>query len=133
MAKKIFIASKLTASTSFAIYDKKAQNIVKRILINGGNSLVNRHLQTLEGAITEITEDDLKLLEQDFTFNRQVKNGFLKVTDQPDAAKASSDLESRDTSAPLQQEDVDAVLDDAGVTQEVEFDNPKPTRKTKAK
>ena len=134
---KHFVASTLTASQSYTVYDKENKNVVKSILINGGNSLVNRHLQTLEGAITEVSDADMSLLLVNPTFKRHVANGFIKISGQDDAAKATSDLESRDGGAPMQQPDVDKLLDDNNIDVPVDFDDPqesgKPTRKPRVK
>lgn len=131
---KIYIASTLTAPQDYTVYDKGGR-ATHKVRINGGNGLVNRNLVTLEGAITEVSEEDLELLKTNALYQTHVKNGFVKVTDQPDATKASSDLESRDEGAPMTQNDVDNLQNDMNTGVDVDYDNPAPTktRKPRAK
>lgn len=118
----IFVASTLTSSQNYVTYEKG--NIVSEIVIHGGNSMVGHALVTIEGIITKITEQEREALSRHPVFKVHLKNGFVKFTDQGDASKATSDLESRDAASPLTQQDVDNLQDDSKTNVNVDFDDP---------
>jgi len=110
------IYSTLTAPQAYGIHKELpagGTEIVKRIYINGGHGLTNRNLILLQGTVTEISDEDYDLLKEHHTFQVHVKNGFITVDKKKiDIEKAISNLAQRDGSAPVTQEDVDALYDD---------------------
>ena len=129
-----FITSTLTAPQDYTAYD--GNNVVNVVKINGGNSLVNRNLVTLDGAVTEVSADELASLKDNFLFNLHIKNGFIKVSSREAIAdKAVSELEARDEASPLTQNDIDSMQNDRKTGVDVDFDDPdnKKQRRGKAK
>ena len=64
--------------------------------------------------MTEISDDDMELLEKDYHFQQHVKNGFINVMKKPGTAeKAVADMEKRDQSAPKTPEDYPRVEGEA--------------------
>lgn len=124
---KKYIASTLTASQSYSLYVKGTA--VMSVVVNGGNSLVNQHLVTLEGAITSVTTKQADMLKKHPLFKFHMKKGFVKFTEINDPVKATSDLESRDLGAPLMQGDIDAIQTDARTGIDIDFkDTETPQR-----
>lgn len=79
---------------------------VHSILIKGGAGIATKHLITPLGVVTQISEEDLKILEKDESFQVHVKNGFLKIDNKKvDVEVVVADMESRDHSAPIVPED----------------------------
>lgn len=106
---KVF--SMLSNDQLFVIYgEKKGDGLVKAsktdksILIKGGANVQNRlmlneHLEPF--IVTEVSSDDLKLLQTLPSFNRKVERGFLVIGSTP-----KSDV--KDKSAQLKEKDVKA-------------------------
>lgn len=79
-----------------------------RVLIKGGANRGGKNLQTPQGVVTEVSQDDLDFLNKNTAFQRHVKKGFLTVVEQkkePEANKVAKDMTKQDASAPLR--DVD--------------------------
>lgn len=79
-----FIISTLSNSNSFPVYKNVEGSPVsqyeKMITIRGGSNITDpRTLITPEGVVTEVSDEDLALLEKNVSFNDFVKGGFLKV------------------------------------------------------
>ncbi len=113
-----FIYSTLTCSNSFAVYAPKTDpralsRIVKRIEIHGGHGMKHpKALDTPMGVVTRVTDEELELLEQDLTFQQQVKDGFLVVDNKKtDPAKKAADMTQKDASAPLTPKDFEKSED----------------------
>lgn len=100
-----FVYSTLTNSTIYAIYrdtDPKASDIIERkILIKGGANIANKHFETPTGVVTEVSDDDLKLLMKDYHFREHMKNGFVTVENyKASPEKVAKNMEEKDPSAP---------------------------------
>jgi len=126
---KNYIASTLTNAQEYTVYD--GINPIKSIRVNGGHGLNNRHLVTLNGAITEVNDEDLGLLKSNPLFQRHVDNGFITVTSDDNAERVAGDLESRDASAPMNQNDVDNLMEDINLGVTLDFDDPTAASKKK--
>lgn len=124
MAK--FICSKLASDNAYTTWHptKKGANDLPRkdsqVLIKGGAGVANDRIMTPHGVVTEITDEQHKLLVDNCpSFNRHLKNGYLKVLEKnPSAAdtkKVAADLES-DKSAPLTPEQLAKEGKKAGKT-----------------
>ena len=127
-----FIASRLTCGQTYTGYQSSNDGVntpTYAIHVNGGNGLVNRALITLEGAITEVTNEQLELLKSNPMFQGHMKNGFIKITDQQDAAKAVSDLESRDESAPMTPADIDNLFESGEIKEPIDYINPAESKR----
>jgi hypothetical protein len=126
---KNYIASTLTNAQEYTVYN--GINAIKSIRVNGGHGLNNRHLITLNGAITEVSDEDLGLLRANPLFQRHVDNGFLTVTGDNNGERVAGNLESRDSSAPMNQNDVDDLMEDVNLGVTLDFDDPTAASKKK--
>lgn len=124
---KLYVASTLTTPQTYTEYLKGVP--ISSVTINGGNSLVNLNLVTLDGAITSVTEKEAEQLKENKLFQLHTRNGFVKFTKNDDAAKATSDLESRDEASPLTQTDVDTIQGKARTGVDVDFKEPATTQR----
>ena len=111
--KKLYVFSTLTNSVTYTEYVKrKGNDLPKRgrsVTIQGGAGLTTRHLLTPRGVATEITGEDLSLLESNKVFQRHVANGFLSVSEsKPDPDRAVKDHMERDGAAPLTDAEIEA-------------------------
>lgn len=107
-----YIYSTLTCGNSFAIYavknDPKAlSRIVKRIEIHGGHGMKNpKALDTPMGVVTQVSDEDLALLQTLTSFRKQVDAGYLVVDNKKtDPAKKAVDMNPKDASAPMTPKD----------------------------
>lgn len=78
----------------------QAATMLKTIRIKGGANVRNKYtLATPTGVVTEVSDEDLALLQKDPAFQNHVAKGFMKVmnTEKVDV----SDMEKRDRSAQL--------------------------------
>lgn len=106
-----YVYSTATCDSIFAVYQKteagQAGVIKKQVLIKGGaNVAKGRGLITKYGHRTEISEEDLQILEASPNFQQAVKNSFYKVSrHKVNAEGMAAEMEARDESAPLVPED----------------------------
>lgn len=81
----------------------KYPEIISEVLIKGGANRATDRLVTPLGVRTEVTDQQLESLEQNVTFNRHKKLGFILVTtdkeDADDVARRS--MTPKDKSAPV--------------------------------
>ncbi|OOF43040.1 hypothetical protein BKK51_12215 [Rodentibacter trehalosifermentans] len=100
-----YVFSTLTCDNRYMVYAETGADIkvpVEGILIKGGAGVMNDRLFTPLGVSTEVTKEQLALLEQNPIFRLHKENGYLVVQDKnADAEKVSSNMNSRDNSAPL--------------------------------
>lgn len=78
----------------------------RSILISGGANVANKNIITPQGVVTEVSEADLALLNENTLFQTHVKNGHITVQQKEvQVEKAVADMEKRDESAPLTPQD----------------------------
>ena len=108
MAKN-YIYSTLPTDQAIAVYDDSGI-AVHHVLIKGGGQMPTPHglgFETLLGAITEVSDEDLGVLRRDFTFNHFVTQGFFKIDSKMvDVEKAAADMNIKTPSAPLSESDI---------------------------
>lgn len=91
-----YVYSTLTCSNLYVDYEKSQHLNVKigQVLIKGGANVATEGMRspiTPHGAVTEVNDDELEMLERNYHFKEHVKLGFLKV----DRAKISFDKAER--------------------------------------
>ncbi len=86
---------------------KGVHKIIRSIYIKGKAGIANKHLFTPLGAVTNVSDEDLALLEKDEVFQTHKKNGYIVVrSDKVDPEVAVADnMNARDISAPVVPED----------------------------
>lgn len=78
------------------------------VVINGGTGVANDRLITPLGVHTEVTDEQLAVLEANHTFLLHRENGFIKVEKKKqDPEKVAADMSLADPSAPVTPADVD--------------------------
>lgn len=128
---KIYIYSTLTSDQLYTSYKSSTNGVplpTSKILIRGGANLMTKHLVTPQGVVTEVTAEELAELRKNEVFKLHVENGFIQVSDaKKDIEKAVTEMEGRDQSAPI-------VEQDGEIPQPADVDNVsvKPAR-SKAK
>lgn len=105
------IASTLTTDQKYTMWKSNPGGVNKElhhVTIYGGHGVAHRRkhggLETPNGVITSISQDDLDMLKKDEAFQCHLKNGFVKIIETakaPAPEKAAADLEKADGSAPL--------------------------------
>ena len=113
MSKYVF--STLTANQKYPTWAKVPGRDIPimqgYVLIHGGANLPSKVLVTPRGVLTEITDEQYGRLKESPGFKQHLENGFLSVEAKPhDIDKVVSDLEEKDTSAPMTPKD----FEDAG-------------------
>lgn len=107
---KIFIYSTLSADNCYATYEVNPANqlskIEKNILIKGGTGVTNKHLITPRGVVTEVTEEELKHLEDNTCFKMHKDNGYIVVERHEEAVeKVVKNMKEKDGGAQAVPED----------------------------
>lgn len=114
MATK-YIYSTLSANQAFKVWAPKENKhqlarSEETIIIHGMANIANKKtFQTFRGAVTPVTDEQLKSLEAIPQFARMVKRGYLAVdTKKADADKAADNMAGKDKSAQLTPKDIKA-------------------------
>lgn len=82
MAKKIWVFSTLSNDNAYTEYTKGGSDLpiaTRSVLIKGGTGVTDARLVTPQGVATEVSGDELALLEANTLFQLHKKNGFIKV------------------------------------------------------
>jgi len=102
------IISTLSCDNEYIVYDKLG-NIEKRIYINGKANVTDKKtLITKSGVVTSVSEEDHKLLEENYHFRQHKENGFIEVSNakKVDGDSVSKNMAKKDKSAQLKEEDM---------------------------
>ena len=101
-----YIVSSLSSDNRYAFYEKTNGNVlrVKReILIKGGANVTDKKtLITPNGAVTEVSEEELELLKTNVGFKNHLEKGFLKIVETSNkykAEEAAEKMKAKDKSA----------------------------------
>lgn len=93
--KKVY--STLANDHFFPFYKQYTQHYTGKkdvesgVLIRGGANVVDRlTLRASRYVVTEVTQKQLELLQQDVVFNRMIKRGFLSLNKPDDLQKCKS-------------------------------------------
>lgn len=112
-----FVISKLANDNKYPINESHEKNKeaakqskilprVKMLIIKGGSGVMGKNLITPDGVSTEVTQEEVEMLKKNTAFMRQMKRGYLKIMNEKmDATKAASDLEGRDKSDQMVEQD----------------------------
>jgi hypothetical protein len=107
-----FIFSTLTCTNTFAVFAPKSDpkalsRVVKRIAILGGHGTKNpAGIDTPQGVVTKITDEELDLLQSMVGFRQQVEAGYIVVDKKnADPEKKAASMNPKDGSAPLTPKD----------------------------
>lgn len=106
MSNKVYVFSTLATPMDYHVYAKAAENMPpvreRTVHIAGGAGIANKHLITPNGVMTEISEEELSLLENHGIFQMHKKNGYIKVERRAaDVDKVAADMNPSDPSKPL--------------------------------
>lgn len=104
-----FITSKMAAPVRYAFYAQGANRInvvVDEIQIDGGAGVINkRSLETPQGVVTEVTDEQLDKLKSHPLFKIHLTNGAVAILGtEKEAKKADKDLKA-DKSSQITPED----------------------------
>ncbi|OBX10407.1 hypothetical protein QV09_05505 [Gallibacterium salpingitidis] len=116
-----YVYSTLTSDNTYVIYaDGGADLKIKthQITIKGGTGIANDRLITPLGVATQVSDDDLALLEKNAVFKTHKEHGFIVVQTsgkEADAEKVASDMETRDESSPITPSHYETGNDDVEV------------------
>lgn len=120
-----YIYSTLTCDNAYVVYSQGGADLkVKtgQIIIKGGVGVANSRLITPLGVATQVTEDELKLLEENAVFKLHKENGFIVVQEsgkESDAEKVALDMTGRDESSPVTPSDYTSNKEDEPETVKV--------------
>lgn len=104
-----YVYSTLSTDVEYALWSKPAGDlpVVERtVLIKGGANVANDRVVTPYGIATNVSDEELELLNGNEVFNLHKKNGFITVSKKSeDPEKVATDMTGRDASAPLVPQD----------------------------
>lgn len=125
-----YVFSTLSTDQDYTLWAKGGSDLpvsMGHVLIKGGANVARKDLVTPYGVVTEVTEEQLKLLMSDDVFNRHKQRGFIRVEEvSADPEKVAADMEGRDKSAPIVPNDFNE--DDAAKPQDVVASDAKKSR-----
>jgi hypothetical protein len=101
-----YITSTLSSGVNYAIYGTTAGGlpvVKKEIIISGGTGVINKVFATPNGVVTEVTDEELELLEAHPLFRKHKEAGFIKVS--KSSKLDTSNMEEKDKSAQLVEKD----------------------------
>ncbi|MFY1028170.1 hypothetical protein ACE4RU_10795 [Actinobacillus seminis] len=102
-----YVYSTLTCDNAYVVYSQGGADLkVKtgQIVIKGGVGVANQRLVTPLGIATQVTSEELALLEKNQVFKLHKENGFIVVQEngkESDAEKVALDMTGRDESSPV--------------------------------
>ena len=103
--KPLHVYSTLTADNTYNEWLKTANDLPalgRSVTIKGGSNVANKNIVTPIGVRTQITADDLEVLEGCKVFQMHRDNGFVRVEQhRADPEKIAADMALRDGSAPM--------------------------------
>jgi hypothetical protein len=109
MADHIYVYSTLSSDQLYTSYTHGPNGLAipnGEIFIAGKANVMDKHFITRLGVATKITAEQLVELKKNDLFNLHVKNGFIKFdTAEADAEVVAADMQGRDQSAPLVEQD----------------------------
>jgi len=105
-----YVYSTLTSTNIFPHYapgsSKDLPVILKKIVINGGHGIATKQLFTPKGVMTQISDEDMEFLQQDFAFQQHLKSGHITFEKKKvDVEKRADNMTQKDGSSPLTPED----------------------------
>lgn len=107
-AGTVFVFSTLAADQNYTVWLKGGGDLPVQgdsVLIKGGTGVMDDRLITPLGVCTQITTDELALIEQDEGFKLHKANGFIVVQQvEADPEKVAADMETNDKGAQLNEE-----------------------------
>lgn len=81
--------------------DNQFNEVIRSILIKGGANVCNKYFVTNKGVVTQVSDEDLALLEKNPCFLEHKKNGFIVVdSKKEDPNEVSLNMSEKDKSAP---------------------------------
>ncbi len=109
------VASTLSSDVKYILYQPKSKDApggsntpVTHVLIRGGHGVAHRQphggLETPNGMLTTVTEEQLELLKKDEVFQTHQKHGYIRIIEtarKVEASKVVKDLEGTEPSSPL--------------------------------
>lgn len=79
---------------------------VGEVFIAGGSNVPDKYMRTPLGVATPVNDDEMAILNDNDVFKLHQKNGFITVrTADADPETVAADMETRDQSAPLVEQD----------------------------
>lgn len=115
--KLLCVFSTLAASVNYTDWETGKNGVPTdkgSVLVKGGAGVANEHIQTPRGVGTMVTEAQAEMLKRNTLFQMHKANGYVSIenVERPpndDAVeKAVANMEGRDVSAPLVNEDFTA-------------------------
>lgn len=99
-----YVYSTLTCDNDYAEWQKNGdqQSILRTVRVNGGHGLMNKHMITPLGVVTEVSDEDLEFLQKNSGFQQHVANGFITVEQRKsDTEKVAANMKRRDKSSQI--------------------------------
>jgi hypothetical protein len=107
--KAFFVFSTLASDVTYQSYVKGGADLAvadKGVLIKGGAGVMNDRIITPAGVRTEVSAEELVVLQQDAVFQLHQRNGYITVEESAhDPDRVASDMRADDRSRQLTEGD----------------------------
>lgn len=104
MAKKYYVFSTLVSDQRYVDWSKGASDLPiegQSVFIKGGTGVANDRFVTPLGVMTEVDDEQMKLLSSNEMFKLHKANGFITVQEKSaDPEKVAADMSLSDPSSP---------------------------------
>lgn len=118
-----YVYSTATCSTAYVKYKPQSvsgdrgstghNQIVKKVVVNGGHGISNKFMITPIGVVTKVSDEDLDFLLQDDSFQRHMKAGFVSYDKKRiEPEKKAENMALKDGSSPLTPKDFEEGQND---------------------
>lgn len=88
--------------------------VLKKVTINGGHGVSDKHLFTPKGVVTQISEDDMNFLIENESFQKHVIAGYMTYDKKKiEPSKKAANMADKDGSAPLTPKDFEKGENDS--------------------
>ena len=119
-SKTFFIYSTLPCAQQYTLYAKDQPNptvnvVDKHVLIEGGHGVANKNIITPYGVMTEVTEEQMEILNNVPQFKSHKEAGYISVRDkQDDVEKVADNLDKDSKDMPKSKKDLNKDVKEEG-------------------
>lgn len=105
-----YVYSTITNPTNYIEYATNSSHdlpvVLKKVLIQGGHLVSNKHFVTPIGVMTVVSDEDMEMLKNNDAFKRHIAKGFITFQKKKtDPEKMARNMAEKDGSSPLTPKD----------------------------
>lgn len=99
-----YVFSTLACDQRYTLYGKGPSDLpraMRSVFIKGGAGIPGKYLETPQGVMTKVSEEEMQVLKQVRQFQQHMERGFIRVEEAPaDPEKVAADMNVTDNGKP---------------------------------